>query len=177
MNNKVFYIIGTIVISIGVVLIVILINRDSDKVKVELVKCIDGDTARFMVNGKEEKVRFLAINTPESVHSNGIVEEYGKEASDYTCSMLRGANNIYLEYDVNSEARDKYNRLLGYVYVDDNNLGELLLAKGYAEVRYVYGNYKYIDNFCKVQEEAYNERIGIWNSKKYEDNYCYKLEK
>lgn len=160
---------------IGIIIfgIVVLNNRDNGKIEVKLIRCIDGDTAKFKVNGKEEKVRFLGINTPESVHPNGIVEEYGKEASNYTCSMLMNANNIYIEYDVNSEARDKYSRLLGYVYVDNNNLGELLLSKGYAEVKYVYGNYKYIDSYCNIQKQAYNERLGIWNNKNYEDNYCY----
>lgn len=152
--------------------------KDSNKIRIELVKCVDGDTAWFKVNGKKEKIRFLGIDAPESVHPNGVVEGYGKEASDYTCGMLSNANNIYIEYDINSETYDKYGRLLGYIFVDNNNLGELLLSKGYAEVKYIYGDYKYIDSFCKIQKQAVDDKLGIWsNNSNYEDNYCYSLDK
>lgn len=152
--------------------------KDSNKIRIELVKCVDGDTAWFKVNGKKEKIRFLGIDAPESVHPNGVVEGYGKEASDYMCGMLSNANNIYIEYDINSETYDKYGRLLGYIFVDNNNLGELLLSKGYAEVKYIYGDYKYIDSFCKIQKQAVDDKLGIWsNNSNYEDNYCYSLDK
>lgn len=141
------------------------------KVKVELMSCVDGDTAWFIVNGREEKIRFLGIDTPESTN---IVEEYGVDASEYTCNMLENANDIYIEYDINSDERDKYDRVLAYVFVDDKNLSELLLAKGLAEVKYVYGDYKYISDFCDSQYLAYSNKLGIWNSYDYSKNYCYK---
>jgi len=141
------------------------------KVKVELMSCVDGDTAWFVVNGREEKIRFLGIDTPESTN---IVEEYGVDASEYTCNMLENANDIYIEYDINSDERDKYDRVLAYVFVDGNNLSELLLTKGLAEVKYIYGDYKYLDSFCNSQYEAYGKNLGIWNSYDYTKNYCYK---
>lgn len=179
MKSKVFCIISIVVFLSIIVFGIFIFNNVIDyKVKVELVKCVDGDTAWFKVNGKKEKVRFLGINTPESVHPNGIIEEYGKEASDYTCNMLSGANDIYIEYDVNSETHDKYDRLLAYVFVDNNNLGELLLSKGYAEVKYIYGDYKYINDYCLTQKGAIDNKLGIWsNNNDYEDNYCYSLYK
>lgn len=145
----------------------------NNKIEIELVKCVDGDTAWFNINGNKEKVRFLGVDTPESTN---IKEEYGKEASDYTCDMLNSANNIYIEYDINSDKRDKYDRVLGWIFVDNNNLSELLLSKGYAEVNYIYGDYKYIDKLCLMQKEAYNNRVGIWsiNYNQYKDNYCSK---
>lgn len=147
-------------------------NIDTNKMKVELVNCIDGDTAKFIVNGKEEKVRFLGIDTPESTN---YMEEYGMTASSYTCNMLKKTKNIYLEYDFNSDRYDKYDRLLAYVFIDNNNLNELLLSKGYAEVKYVYGEYKYISTLCKAQKSAYDNNLGIWNiGYNYEDNYCVK---
>ena len=102
------------------------------------------------------------------------MEEYGVEASNYTCSILENANDIYIEFDSNSEEYDKYDRLLGYVFVDNNNLSELLLSKGLAEVKYVYGEYKYIDRLCNSQYEAYKSKLGIWGKYDYTDNYCYK---
>ena len=163
-------------ILLGIILIIIVsyfIIFNNNKVEVKLVDCIDGDTARFIVNGKEEKVRFLGIDTPESTN---YIEDYGVDASNYTCNMLKDANNIFIEYDLNSEKYDKYIRLLAWVFVDNNNLRELLLSKGYAEVKYIYGNYKYINNLCNTQINAYNSRIGIWlnNYSDYQNNYCAK---
>lgn len=165
-----------IVLIIFVVIIVSYIfitnYNNVDRVRVELLSCIDGDTAKFIVDGKEEKVRFLGIDTPESTN---YIEDYGVDASNYTCDMLKNAKNIYLEYDINSDKKDKYNRLLAWVFVDNNNLSELLLSKGYAEVKYIYGNYKYIDNLCIAQKQAYNNNLGIWSiGYNYKDNYCYK---
>lgn len=151
----------------------VLISIYSNKTKITLVECIDGDTAKFIINNKQENVRFLGINTPEFTNKQ---EEYGYEASNYTCELLEGASNIYIEYDSNSDKRDKYNRVLGWIFVDNNNLSELLLSRGYAEVKYVYGDYKYIDNLCRVQSKAYEDRLGIWNINysEYKDNYCFK---
>lgn len=178
MKVRIGFIITIVVVVLITLIMVTFVIKDSNKIRIELVKCVDGDTAWFKVNGKKEKIRFLGIDAPESVHPNGVVEGYGKEASDYTCGMLSNANNIYIEYDINSETYDKYGRLLGYIFVDNNNLGELLLSKGYAEVKYIYGDYKYIDSFCKIQKQAVDDKLGIWsNNSNYEDNYCYSLDK
>ncbi|MBQ8681899.1 MAG: thermonuclease family protein [Bacilli bacterium] len=148
-------------------------DNSNQQLEIKFSKCIDGDTARFIINGKEEKVRFLGIDTPESTN---IQEEYGEEASNYTCEVLKKANNIYIEYDINSNKRDKYDRVLGWIFVDNNNLSELLLSRGYAEVNYIYGDYKYIDELCVAQKNAYKDNLGIWgtNTSKYKNNYCTK---
>ena len=167
------------VLIISLVLFIIIVScifiadyNNMDRVEVELVGCIVGDTVRFIVDGREEKVRFLGIDTPESTN---YIEDYGVDASGYTCDMLKNANNIYLEYDINSDRYDKYNRLLAWVFVDNNNLNELLLSKGYAEVKYIYGDYKYISDLCLAQKRAYNNNLGIWSiGYNYENNYCVK---
>lgn len=142
----------------------------SNRIEIKLDSCVDGDTAWFIINNKREKVRILGVDAPESTN---IKEEYGLEASEYTCNVLRQAKHIYLEYDDNSDRYDKYDRVLGWVFVDNNNLSELLLSKGYAQVKYIYGDYLYVDRLCEVQEEAYNNKLGIWNSdNEYQDNYC-----
>ena len=163
-----------ILLIVGIVVyICYVVMYDLNKIYVKLDRCVDGDTAWFIIDGKSTKVRLLGINTPESTN---YVEEYGIDASNYTCSMLESANDIYIEFDSNSEKYDKYDRLLGYVFVDNNNLSELLLSKGYAEVKYIYNNYKYMDDLCVAQEYAYVNKLGIWNISdyRYEDNYCYK---
>lgn len=158
---------------IGISYFVLTNTNNVNKVKIKLVDCIDGDTAKFIIDGKEEKVRFLGIDTPESTN---YIEEYGVDASNYTCDMLKSTDNIYLEYDINSDKRDKYNRVLGWIFIDNNNLSELLLSNGYAEVKYIYGDYKYIDDLCIAEYSAYKDKLGIWNISdyRYEEGYCYK---
>ena len=68
----------------------------SEKIEVTLSKCVDGDTAWFILDGEEIKTRFLAIDTPESTNE---IEPFGKEASNYTCDLLTNANKIEIEYD------------------------------------------------------------------------------
>ena len=71
---------------------------------VTLDKCVDGDTANFKTStGTVYKTRFLAVDTPETVHPTKEVEAYGKEASNYTCETLTNAKEIKLEYDDNSD--------------------------------------------------------------------------
>lgn len=130
------------------------------KGNVQLAKCVDGDTARFYIDGKEEKVRFLAIDTPESVKVNTPIEPYGKEASDFTCSLLSEANDITLEFE--EDKYDKYDRMLAWVFVDGKLLQEELLKEGYAQVKYVYDDYKYINRIKKAQVEAKRLHKGIW---------------
>ena len=164
-----------IIIVFGIILIIFIIiflGIFNQKVEVKFDKCVDGDTFWLVINNKREKVRILGVDTPESTN---YIEDYGVDASGYTCSMLENANNIYLEYDINSDRYDKYNRLLAWVFVDNNNLNELLLSKGYAEVKYIYGDYKYISDLCLAQKRAYNNNLGIWSiSYNYENNYCVK---
>lgn len=163
----------TILVVISLVVFSVVVYKiisDNERVDVQLDSCIDGDTVWFIVDGKREKVRLLGINTPESTNK---IEEYGVMASDYTCNILQNANDIYLEFDNNSDYRDKYNRLLAYVFVDGNNLSELLLSEGLAEVKYIYADYKYINRLCQKQYQAYNNKLGIWNIYDYSKNYCY----
>ena len=137
-------------------------STSSDKEVVELVKCVDGDTATFKINGKNKKVRFLGIDTPESVHPYKEVEEYGKDASEYTCNLLKNANTLELSYEFNLSKTDKYGRILAWVFADDELVQEKLLSIGYAEVKYVYAKYSKLDILYQVQNKAKEKKLGIW---------------
>lgn len=138
-------------------------NAKDLREKVTLVKCVDGDTAHFSINNETKKTRFLAIDTPESVHPTKKEEPYGKEASTYTCDQLTNAKEIILEYDEKSEKIDKYGRVLAWIFVDGKLLQEDLVSKGYAEVKYLYGNYKYTDKLKEKQKEAKESKLRIWS--------------
>ena len=133
------------------------------KEQVEFSKCVDGDTFKIVMDNEIKTVRMLAIDTPESVHPTKEVEKYGKESSKYTCDLLTNAKKIELEYDNNSDKKDKYDRVLAWIWVDDILLQDELVKNGYAEVAYLYGDYKYIDTLKDHQSVAEASKIGIWD--------------
>lgn len=138
--------------------------EDSNKVSVKLDACVDGDTAKFLLDdGTVIKVRFLAIDTPETVHPTKDVEAYGKDASELTCKILTDATDIVLEYDEGSTKADKYGRDLAWVFADGVLVQDSLIAKGYAKVAYLYGNYKYTSVLQSSEEIAKSNKIGIWS--------------
>lgn len=129
-----------------------------------LKKCVDGDTAVFIIDNNETRVRFLAIDTPESVHPTKEVEAYAKNASEYTCKKLTGAKKIEIEYEDKNKL-DKYGRTLGWIFVDDSLLQEELIKIGYAKVKYIYGKYKYTEKLYEIEEEAKKAKLGVWADK------------
>lgn len=149
---------------------VCLVNAD-ELIDVSLVKCVDGDTATFKVSEEEIKFRFLAIDTPETVHPTKGEEEGGKVASNYTCERLTNAKKLQIKYDESSSKTDKYGRGLAWIYVDGKLLQEELIEKGYAEVAYIYGKYEYVDYLCEVQSKAKSAKVGIWSGDR-EEGYC-----
>lgn len=144
----------------------------AEKYKVTLNKCVDGDTAWFILNNKLIKTRFLAIDAPESTKE---VEPYGKEASNYTCSKLKGAKKIEIEYDDNSKKLDKYNRHLVWVYVDNSLLQKELIEHGLAEVKYIYGDYLYLNQLKIAEENAKLNKVNMWKSENVCDNLLYNV--
>lgn len=135
----------------------------SEKIKVTLERCVDGDTAVFKVKKESKKARFLGVNTPESVKENSPVEPYGKQASNYTCNKLKKAKKIEIEYDSKSNKEDNYGRLLVWVFVDDKLLQKDLVRLGYAEVKYVYNDYLYVDELKKEEQKAKDKKLRIWS--------------
>ena len=152
-----------------------------------LYKCVDGDTARFILNKEEIKVRFIGIDSPESAKPNEEAEPYGKEASNYTCRKLKNADKIVLEYEPKTEKIDKYGRTLAYVFVDGKLLEEYIVKNGYAEVKYIKEDYKYYNELKNSELKAIKNKKGIYSDKdyteekieesivKYIKKYCKKL--
>lgn len=126
----------------------------------EVLRVVDGDTIQIDYNGTKEKVRLIGIDTPESVHPDEAKNtENGKIASDYTKELLTG-KFVKLELDV--QERDKYGRILAYVYLDGEMVNKKLLADGYAQVATFPPNVKYVDEFTEIQKEAKEAKRGLW---------------
>lgn len=122
------------------------------------VQCTDGDTAKFKINGKIYKTRFLFIDTPESTTQ---IEPYGKEASNFTCSALKKAKKITLETD-GKDLYDKYNRLLAWVWLDGRLHQEDITKAGLVEGYYDYGNYKYEQKVRNAMTSARKNKKGMY---------------
>lgn len=126
----------------------------------DVVRVVDGDTFVIDYNGKNEKVRLIGIDTPESVHPNEEKNtEFGDMVSNYSKKMLTG-KNVQIEFDV--QQRDKYGRLLAYVYLDGQMYNEVLLENGYAKLATYPPNVKYVDEFTKIQKRARENKMGMW---------------
>ncbi|MCM3386561.1 thermonuclease family protein [Ureibacillus chungkukjangi] len=132
-----------------------------------LENVIDGDTIKIRYHGAVESVRFLLVDTPETNHPTHGEQPFGQEAKAFTKELLAGYETIYLEFDVSY--RDKYNRLLAYVYTaDGKNVQEELLKNGLARVAYIYEpNTKHVDWFDAIQTAAKEEAVGIWSVENY----------
>lgn len=138
-----------------------------------LVSVIDGDTIKIKYNGANENVRFLLVDTPETNHPKLGEQPFGQEAKNFTKQLLKGQDTVHLEFDVSY--RDKYNRLLAYIYTSDGkSVQEELLKAGLARVAYIYApNTKHVDWFEAIQKKAQQQAIGIWSVENYVTNSGY----
>lgn len=137
------------------------------------IKVVDGDT--IILNGGE-KVRLIGINTPETKDLRKPVQYFGKEAFEFTKSLVEG-KKVRLEYDLN--IKDKYGNTLAYIYLEDGTfLNAEIIKQGYGSV-YTKFPFKYFEEFRMYEREARKNKVGIWavrNEKKpgiLEDNTVY----
>jgi len=126
---------------------------------------VDGDTIAVDMNGTPETVRFIGIDTPETHKPNTPVQCYGPAAAAYTQNRIKAAGGrVRLVADSLSTNRDRYNRLLRYVYLpDDTNLDQELVSKGYA-FAYVSFPFTKSDVFSAAQKDAQAKKLGLWGN-------------
>lgn len=124
-------------------------------------RVVDGDTIEVQIDGEYEIVRLLGVDSPE-VNSSYTKEEcYGPEASAYLKELLKN-QSVYLSGDKQNNNRDKYNRLLRYVFMQDGTfVEEALLKNGYA-YNYDYFPSRFKEQFNKWEEEAQQRGLGLW---------------
>lgn len=145
-------------------------------IPVELVKTIDGDTIKIIYEGKEENVRYLLIDTPETNHPRLGKQPFGQQAKVRNQELMQ-KGQLEIEFDV-GEKYDKYGRLLAYIYIDGESVQEQLLKEGLARVAYVYPpNTRHLDTFKKAEQQAKKSGIGIWTLEDYTTNRGFDSEK
>lgn len=131
------------------------------EIEVVVSKVSDGDTFTIIIDNKKYGVRLIGVDTPESVHPNKKKNvPYGKIASNYTKERLEG-KKVILKKDV--QARDKYGRILAFVYIDGKMYNEELIEEGHAKIMTVPPNVNNTERFKKLQKEAQKLKKGVWN--------------
>ncbi len=137
------------------------VASQGDSTTVQVVRVIDGDTIQVCcVFGDRVKVRYIGVDTPETHHPMRGVEPYGMEAAEANRKLVDG-KTVRLEFDV--EQRDRYGRLLAYVYLEDGTfVNAWMVENGYAMVMTIPPNVKHQDLFLKLQREAREARRELW---------------
>jgi micrococcal nuclease len=127
-------------------------------------RVVDGDTIDIAIGGNTERVRLIGINTPETKHPTKGMECFGPEASAYTEQLLPKGTKLRVERDI--EARDKYGRLLLYVYIENSNVfvNLDLVLRGYARPMVFEPNTAHKADFAQAATQAELRNVGLWQA-------------
>ncbi len=133
---------------------------------VDVVRVVDGDTVIVKLKGKDERVMLIGVDTPETVHPTQPVEEYGREASRFTTNLLKG-ERVYLLSEGDSIERDRYGRILAYLfrYPDGLFVNLEIIRQGYGNA-YTRYPFKYMDLFRAYEQRARESEKGLWGEEK-----------
>jgi micrococcal nuclease len=128
-----------------------------------VLRVVDGDTILVAVGGVQERVRYIGVDTPETVKPNTPVQCFGKRASAENHRLLDG-QAVRLVAD--AEARDRYGRLLAYVYRVSDGLfvNAALVRGGYATTLTIAPNVRFADRFAALARQARDAGRGLWSA-------------
>lgn len=142
------------------------------KDNVTLSACVDANSARFMLELKEIKVKFIGIDSQDSIN----FDNKDFSVSDYTCSLLKKAKNITLEYEEGLK-EDQYGRIQAWVLIDNALLQENLVRNGYVKPIFIEKNYKYFNQVNEAEKNAKENNLGLWTATEEEKTIEEKVEK
>jgi len=138
----------------------------SYQAKEETATCtrvIDGDTIEISVAGYVEKVRLISVDTPETVDPRKPVQFFGKEASEFTRHLVEG-KHVVLRDELGGHDRDKYARLLRYVYLEEGTFVNAEIVKqGYGHAYLVFP-FSHMEEFRTYERQAREKGLGLWGS-------------
>ncbi len=127
-----------------------------------VTRVVDGDTLEILLDGREQKVRLVGIDTPESVDPRKPVQCFGKEATAHISELVLG-KTVRLEIDETGDDVDTFGRLLRYVFVGEQSINEQMILDGYAYAYIKYPFSKRIE-YLKAQTIAREGSRGLWSS-------------
>lgn len=129
----------------------------------EVVRFEDGDTITVDMNGTNERVRMIGVDTPETQDPRVPVQCFGKAASQFTADLI-GTNPVRLEADPTNTNRDRYDRLLRYVYLPDNRLVNAEIIKAGYGFAYTLFPFEKSEEFKAYERQAREQNLGLWGS-------------
>jgi endonuclease YncB( thermonuclease family) len=128
-----------------------------------VVEFTDGDTITVNMDGTKEKVRFIGVDTPETHDPRKAVQCFGLAAATFTKTII-GTNKVRLEADPQNTNRDRYSRLLRYVYLPDGRLVNAEIIKQGFGFAYTSFPFEKLEEFKNYQTEAQAKKLGLWGS-------------
>lgn len=129
----------------------------------DIARFVDGDTIAVDMNGTVETIRMIGVDTPETHRPNTPVQCYGPAAAAFNKNLI-GNQRVRLASDSQSTNRDRYNRLLRYVYLPDGTLvNEKLIQDGYG-FAYVFFPFTKSADFSSAQDSAKKAGKGLWGN-------------
>lgn len=136
-----------------------------EKQEIFVKKVVDGDTIKADVNGKEESIRLLGVNTPEKN------KPYYKEAKDFLINEIENKTIVVIS---DSEDRDRYDRLLRYVFFHDRLINIEIIENGFATT-FMLDDLKYGDKFVNGEDFARKNERGLWKKSQDKCSLCIRL--
>jgi micrococcal nuclease len=127
----------------------------------KVTRVVDGDTIEVEIDGQAYKVRYIGIDTPETVHPSKPVQCFGPEASARNKELVEG-KTVGVEKDVSET--DDFGRLLRYVWVGSEMVNATLVSSGYAQVATYPPDVKYQQHFLDLQRQARDAGLGLWGA-------------
>jgi micrococcal nuclease len=122
---------------------------------------VDGDSIHVLISGRTERLRLIGVDAPEIDHPDQPAECFGEESASFTKRSLED-RRIRIEFDV--ERRDRFDRLLAYVFLGGELFNETLVGEGFAIERSYPPNLAHQEELRKAEMEARQERRGLWNA-------------
>jgi micrococcal nuclease len=128
---------------------------------VQVTRVVDGDTVEVQIEGREEDVRYIGVDTPETVKPGEPVDCFGPQASSFNHRMVEG-REVRLVFD--RERRDDYDRLLAYVYLGDRFVNAELVRRGFAETLTIPPNDRFAERLKRLEIAAARAGRGLWGA-------------
>lgn len=140
-------------------------SKDSFDEAVKVVRVVDGDTIEVLINNQLYKIRYIGIDTPETVDPRRPVACFGKEAAEANKKLVEG-KKVLLEKDISDT--DKFGRLLRYVYTADDRdkplfVNDYLVREGFAKISTFPPDVKFAEQFMEAERAARAQNKGLWN--------------
>lgn len=134
----------------------------TERRSVQVVRVVDGDTVIVDLDGAREYIRVIGLNTPETVAPGTPVQCGGPEASAQAHALMDG-QRVTLETDPSQDTRDRYDRLLAYVYLPDGrDFSAVMISGGYGQEYTYKTRYSHQATFRAAEATARKERLGGW---------------